>query len=143
MWLLQKNAILTKDNLAKRNWKGDKSCRFCNMDECINHLFFDCSLARYTWSLVAMVVIRLTAICWAVWQSRNGVCFEMKKIRSPTEIICLTSYLNYWAGLSKDMMKTNLEVGATALKEAALQHHPRQQDQADQVDPGTGLVLLC
>jgi hypothetical protein len=133
MWLLQQNAVLTKDNLAKRNWKGDKRCRFCNMDECINHLFFDCSLARYTWSLVAMVVgadcrpsnlmqfwvwserflprnknihmIGLAAICWAVWQSRNGVCFERKNIRSPTEIICLTSYLNYRAGLSKDTMK--------------------------------------
>jgi hypothetical protein len=34
----------------------DKRCRFCNMDESINHLFFDCSVARYTWSLVAMVV---------------------------------------------------------------------------------------
>jgi hypothetical protein len=72
------------------------------------------------------------------------VCFERKMIRSPTEIICLTSsYLNYWAGLSKDIMKSDLEVGATALKEAALQHHPRQQEQADQVDPGAGLVLIC
>jgi hypothetical protein len=51
--------------------------------------------------------------------------------------------LNYWAGLSKDTTKSNLEAGATALKEAALQHHPRQQEQADRVDPGTGLVLIC
>jgi hypothetical protein len=56
MWLLQQNAILTKDNLVRRNWRGDKSCRFCNLDEDITHLFFDCTLARYVWSLVAMVV---------------------------------------------------------------------------------------
>jgi hypothetical protein len=107
MWLLQQNAILTKDNLVKRNWHGDKSCRFCNLDENINHLFFDCSLAKYVWSLVAMVIgadcrpssldqfwmwcgrymprngnlhmVGLASICWGMWQTRNAICFEKKK----------------------------------------------------------------
>jgi hypothetical protein len=26
------------------------------MDECVTHLFFKCLLARYVWSLVAMVI---------------------------------------------------------------------------------------
>jgi hypothetical protein len=47
LWLLQQDAILTKDNLIKRKWLGDKSCRFCTLDENSNHLFFDCVLARY------------------------------------------------------------------------------------------------
>jgi hypothetical protein len=107
IWLLQQNAILTKDNLVKRNWHGDKSCRFCNLDENINHLFFDCSLAKYVWSLVAMVIgadcrpssldqfwmwcgrymprngnlhmVGLASICWGMWQTRNAICFEKKK----------------------------------------------------------------
>jgi hypothetical protein len=32
--------VLTKDNLAKRNWQGNKRCCFCANDETIQHLFF-------------------------------------------------------------------------------------------------------
>lgn len=39
MWLLENNNILTKDNLIRRNWKGDKFCAFCNEEETIDHLF--------------------------------------------------------------------------------------------------------
>jgi hypothetical protein len=56
MWLLNKNAILTKDNMIKKNWQGDQHCKFCDQDENINHLFFDCSLARYAWSLTTWVI---------------------------------------------------------------------------------------
>jgi hypothetical protein len=70
---------------------------------------------------------------------------KRKKIRSPTEIFCrASSFLNYWAGLQQGEAKTNLEAGAEAMKEAALQHHhPQAEDNGDQTDPGTGVVLLC
>jgi hypothetical protein len=32
-------AILTKDNLAKRCWKGYLTCNFCKCNESIQHLF--------------------------------------------------------------------------------------------------------
>jgi hypothetical protein len=56
MWLMQLNAILTRDNLSKRKWQGDKRCGFCNNDESVMHLFFECALARYIWSLIAMLI---------------------------------------------------------------------------------------
>jgi hypothetical protein len=34
-----KGVVLTKDNLAKCNWQGNKKCVFCNSDESIQHLF--------------------------------------------------------------------------------------------------------
>jgi hypothetical protein len=40
IWYLIKGVALTKDNLAKRRWKGSLKCCFCNMDESIQHLFF-------------------------------------------------------------------------------------------------------
>ncbi|WVZ53316.1 LOW QUALITY PROTEIN: hypothetical protein U9M48_004280, partial [Paspalum notatum var. saurae] len=52
LWYLRKGAILTKDNLAKRNWQGDKSCVFCHNEETIGHLFFECRFARSVWSFV-------------------------------------------------------------------------------------------
>ncbi|WVZ55695.1 hypothetical protein U9M48_006322, partial [Paspalum notatum var. saurae] len=46
-WFLMKCVILTKDNLKKRNWNGDDGCCFCNEKETIQHLFFDCHVARF------------------------------------------------------------------------------------------------
>ena len=38
LWYLVKGVVLTKDNLAKRNWQGNKKCGFCNTDEITLHL---------------------------------------------------------------------------------------------------------
>ena len=120
LWLSQQNAILTKDNLSKRNRRGDMGCCFCPAQETLLHLFFDCPIARYIWSLVAHVVgavcrpnsfeqfwfwtntylsnhkhfhsVGLAAICWAIWRARNLSCFEQKRIKSPIEIVCMASY---------------------------------------------------
>lgn len=56
MWLVQQNAILTKDNLLKRKWQGEGKCAFCIENETVQHLFFECPMAKFVWSLVAMVV---------------------------------------------------------------------------------------
>jgi hypothetical protein len=48
----KKKVILTKDNLIKRKWRGNKLCCFCNTQETIQHLFFDCHVARFAWRCV-------------------------------------------------------------------------------------------
>jgi hypothetical protein len=45
-WYLRRGVILTKDNLAKRNWHGCTKCVFCHEEETIKHLFFQCQFAR-------------------------------------------------------------------------------------------------
>ena len=52
MWYLRRGVVLTKDNLARRNWRGSKKCSFCTRDETIKHLFFQCKFARSTWSVI-------------------------------------------------------------------------------------------
>lgn len=44
MWLIDKNSILTRDNLLHRGWQGPKECVFCGNDESIDHLFLHCPL---------------------------------------------------------------------------------------------------
>jgi len=46
MWFVHNQVILTKENLAKRNWTGPTRGSFCNMDESIKHLFLDCLLVE-------------------------------------------------------------------------------------------------
>ena len=40
MWYLKRGVILTKDNLARRNWHGDKTCSICHSLETIQHPLF-------------------------------------------------------------------------------------------------------
>jgi hypothetical protein len=54
IWYLINDVALTKDNLAKRRWKGSLNCCFCNMDESIQHLFFDCPYARFVWRVILL-----------------------------------------------------------------------------------------
>jgi len=82
------------------------------------------------WSLPGRQVhfVGLAAICWTVWKTRNNVCFEGKRIKSPTEIICLIgSTLTYWTGLQKDAISAQLEQGAEVLEKAALHFHQKEQ----------------
>jgi hypothetical protein len=54
LWLVENNAILTKDNLIKRNWVGDPTCYFCQEPETNQHLFFQCSIAKIIWGIVVL-----------------------------------------------------------------------------------------
>jgi len=40
LWLLSKNNLLTRDNLAKRKSISDATCLLCAENESITHLFF-------------------------------------------------------------------------------------------------------
>jgi hypothetical protein len=52
LWFLQKGFVLTKDNLAKKSWKGSQQCVCCNMNETIQHLFIDCPSAKMIWRFI-------------------------------------------------------------------------------------------
>jgi hypothetical protein len=100
----------------------------------VSTCFFDCPTTKYIWSLIAyslgavrrpnclslfwlwiqkslprapnLHAVGLAAVCWAIWRTRNAVCFEGKRVKSPTEIICLIcSFLTYWTGLLKEELK--------------------------------------
>ena len=52
MWFLLNKVILTKNNLAKRQWNGCKKCAFYDSKKSIDHLFFPCPFARVIWTVV-------------------------------------------------------------------------------------------
>ena len=106
LWYLRKGVILTKDNLARRNWQGNQQCCFCHENETIQHLFFDCRFARLGWAtayaawglprphsvddmfghwldriqsnLKPSIILGASALCWSLWLSRNAFIFENK-----------------------------------------------------------------
>jgi hypothetical protein len=51
-WYLCWGVLLTKYNLAKRNWHGNSRCVFCHQGESIKHLFFQYRFARSIWWII-------------------------------------------------------------------------------------------
>jgi hypothetical protein len=39
--------------MIRRKWKGDPSCYFCENEEFVTHLLFQCSMAKAVWAIVA------------------------------------------------------------------------------------------
>lgn len=164
MWLLTNDAILTRDNLLKRKWMGDACCLFCDSDENIAHLFFQCPIAKVIWSIVAKCFGAnnipsnlqqcwkwceiwipygekyhpwgIAAICWAIWKNRNRACFEKKIIRNPLEIIChACALMNYWAGLFAENDKEQLEEGVATMLRIAKELLATQQKMGEGQQP--------
>ena len=142
--LVENNAILTKDNLIKRNWVGSPTCHFCLENETIDHLFFACPVARITWGIIGTClgtntipknltqyhswitqllpegkgvhICGCVAVCWAIWKCRNKACFDKKTIKNPLEIIIhVCSFLTYWAGLYNSETQGKILEGVQAL----------------------------
>jgi hypothetical protein len=126
-WYLRRGVILTKDNLAKRNWHGSKKCVFCHQDETINHLFFQCKLARSIWSAVQigstlfpprsvvnlfgnwlngvdvrfkrLIRMGAIAIIWSLWLYRNDKIFNNISSSFLQVIYRCTALLRSWIPL--------------------------------------------
>jgi hypothetical protein len=71
MWYLLRDVILTKDNLAKRNWRDSLKCCFCHYDENIKHLFFQCKLTRSIWSDNLIAFILYPSQCGTYFQQMD------------------------------------------------------------------------
>jgi hypothetical protein len=110
LWLLYREATLTKYNLVKRNWHENKMCSFCSNKETIQHLFFDCALTKFVRRVVYLVaglpplnnirrmfgswvysmnkngrhifLVGVGTMLWAIWLSCNDVVFDKIPISS-------------------------------------------------------------
>ena len=149
MWLLSNGVVLTKDNMLRRKWNGSPECFFCEHNESIDHLFFQCSIAKVVWACVARCfgasdipgnldqcwswfdqwlpqgkkfhVLGTTTIFWAIWKARNKACFDNKIIKSPLEIIYHAGALmKLCAGLYSEMDKQALKEGVNTMLKFAM-----------------------
>jgi hypothetical protein len=148
MWFLHRKVILTKDNLIKRNWNGQESCCFCDNKESIQHLFFDCPLAKIIWRVIHMtfgleppknvnnlfgnwlkgipkkdliqVRVGVCAIIWAIWNTRNDFIFNKPKKHSFMQVIPLaTHWIRMWSYLQQEEQREAMDSGCNRLEMAA------------------------
>jgi hypothetical protein len=114
LWQLCQDAILTGENMCKRNWPGSPRCSFCTLPESNNHLFYTCKIARVVWGVLGKSLgtnyvpqsfwqvvtwfhvfkpgrgkfhmVILASIVWAIWNTRNIVTFDGFVMKSPNVI---------------------------------------------------------
>lgn len=146
LWLIARSKILSKGNLIKRMWKGGGECCFCGLFESTDHLFFNCSVARYIWRIVQIVlnlrtvpkkhedtfgnwllgsdkrirnllIVGLGSVLWWIWKTRNDGCFNNKRIIDPSDVVFLSCHwLDSWAILQKRKERRMLEEGSQLIK---------------------------
>ena len=118
--ILKEGSNTNKRYLMKRKWKGPPKCCFCNSNEIIQHLFFECYLAKFVWRVMHItfniqpptsisnmrgpwlksfpfrlrnrLLVGTTGLCWAIWLNRNEVVFERKLPNSYLQVIFRGTY---------------------------------------------------
>jgi hypothetical protein len=149
MWYLKRGVILTKDNLARRNWHGDKTCCVCHSLETLQHLFFDCVYAKFLWRSIhilfgivpplniddlfvnwskrgnkkynTLLLMAAAALFWAIWITRNEIVFDKCKPKSFLQVLFWgTHWLRQWANLQRHDLKDQMIYAAQHIETSAL-----------------------
>jgi hypothetical protein len=151
LWYLQKGVILTKDNLARKNWRGSQKSVGCNSNGTIIHLFLECPHARMVWRIVYygtgltpprsirylfgswlsnqsskvrnLIWVGVVAFCWAIWRCRNDIIFHKIELNSILQVFFRGTYwLRFWAQLQRsEQAKDTISLISRNLETTALE----------------------
>ena len=93
----------------------------CSSDETIKHLFFYCHITKLLWRAVhfafhlfgnwlrsvgtklkRQLLVGASALCWAIWLSKNDVVFDKSPTKTYMQVLYRgTHWLRFWAQLQK------------------------------------------
>jgi len=145
MWLAVQDRLPSGVELRKKSWKGNPHCSLCGKLETMDHIFFKCILARFTWVCFKEALgwmripnglqdffdnwipvgcpkyntklFLLAITMWALWTIRNKRVMEGRFMRQPANILFkINSFLQKWRVLLKDIDRCNLEKLALQVK---------------------------
>jgi hypothetical protein len=148
MWFLSNKVILTKDNLAKRKWKGCTKCCFCGEQETVEHLFLSCPFAKIIWRIIhftyslppptnitnmfsnwlngvdktykSRIRVGVSALCWSIWRCRNNVVFNNSKSFNVLQVIhMIIHWMQQWALLLPQAQRDAMDFGCNQLRTVA------------------------
>lgn len=164
MWQMLHNKLQVAENLIKRKWKGSICCCLCGMPESVNHVFFECHLARMCWGIIKEVFqltetprsvdelcsgwlkgkgplsIRLTiflfaGFAWAIWTTRNKMAIEKVFPKAPTDVIFVAlSLMQKWRVSLKEKEQGSFDSVSARIVDWMKQFKPTQQLMSDVVE---------
>jgi hypothetical protein len=144
MWFLSHKVLLTKDNLAKRNWNGCQKCCFCDSMESVEHLFLSCPFAQIIWRMTYFsfnippptnvnnmfgrwlngvdktnkngIRIGVSALCWSIWNCRNNFVFNRTTGTNFLQVIrMMVHWIQLWAHLLPADQREHMVFGSSRL----------------------------
>lgn len=135
---------MTRDNVAKRKSLDDKRCLLCDEEETVDHLFFQCVVAKQMWLNISetiecrcgddfesvgkmwlskknMVVnIFTSAALWGLWKLRNYICFQDGRWKDVQALMQkIAGHASNWAILCPSDKKQEFELKLDRLKSVA------------------------
>lgn len=76
--------------LVKRNWKGgENKCKLCGVSETVNHVLFNCPIAKFTWCVVKEV-LHFPAIPVSFWE---GLDLLKQKLGGKLGVVVFASWI--------------------------------------------------
>lgn len=111
--------------MAKRRKVEDENCLFCLEKETIQHVFFECAVAKQCWCIISdilgynvggsmldvgkywlsnkkccLVNMVSSAVIWSIWKLRNDLCFQRCGWRGMEMLLCrISGLLENWTVL--------------------------------------------
>jgi hypothetical protein len=131
LWQVCNDKVQSAEQLARKNWRGPIECKLCGRLESAEHIFVQCMLAKFCWSvfrdvlewrtiLVSMediyekliegsnrnninFVFLLGCLSWSLWLIRNDFVFNNTLVFSPNVSLYRTiSLMQKWKVLHKE-----------------------------------------
>lgn len=143
IWLILQGRLQTAVNLKGKKWKGSHKCVICGEPETEEHIFFNCILAKFTWTSIkealgwdrvpigmadflenwgggnknlSLTIFCLGVVLWGLWSIRNKYAIEGVFPSQPSNILFkINMWLQKWWILLKEEDRATLE---TMTKEA-------------------------
>ena len=131
LWQMFIGRLQTGVCLKSKGWKGSNRCALCGGLESVDHVFFQCSLARFAWCIIKdcygwdcipasvsdffevwvprnlklphkMGLFFFAGLAWSIWNIRNKMTIE-KKFPNPTDVLFSgIAFLQKWKVLLKE-----------------------------------------
>ena len=125
MWLALRGRIQTGVALKRKNWKGDANCIICNTPETVDHVLFQCVMAKFVWTSFKEALgwervpsnmadllthwiplgcadydvnfFLFVIVAWAMWTTRNKIMIQKCFPRSPiVTLYKVNSFMQKW-----------------------------------------------
>jgi len=143
LWQIFNNKLQVAQSLIKRGSKETANCCLYGLAESVDHIFFQCHIAKFIWSVIAEVFklqnvprslkefsctwlqgkgplpIRLlmfafAGFVWAMWTIRDKMAIEKKIPKSPADVLYIyVSLMQRWKILLKEIRSLSTYVGCS------------------------------
>jgi hypothetical protein len=142
---LSLGSLKLRDGKQIRFWEDKWLGAHALRDESIQHLFFDCALAKFIWRVVYLVsrlvppnnirhmsgawgyvmnsssgqifLVGIGAMLWAIWLSRNDMAFNKVVVSSSMQVIFRgTNWTITWVNFQKESKRKRLRTRCRLIK---------------------------